>query len=46
VGDTVKYTVTVKRILHPLGTILLDLKIQKLDGTACIEGKATCVLKK
>ncbi len=46
VGDTVKYTVTVKRILHPLGTILLDLKIQKLNGTTCVEGKATCVFKK
>jgi 3-hydroxybutyryl-CoA dehydratase len=44
-GDTVKYTATVKRILYPLGTVLLDLKIQKLDGKVCAEGKTTCVFK-
>ncbi len=46
VGDTVKYSATVKRILTPLGTVLLDLAAQKHDGTICVEGSTSCVFKK
>lgn len=45
VGDSIRYSVTVKRILRPLGTVLLDLVIKKTDGTLCVEGKATCAFK-
>ncbi len=45
VGDSVRYVVTVKRILKPLGTVLLDLLITKNDGTLCVEGKTTCAFK-
>ena len=44
-GDRVKYTVTVKRILAPLGSVLLDLRIEKADGTLCVAGKTTCAFK-
>jgi acyl dehydratase len=44
-GDTVKYTATVRRILYPLRTVSLDLSIQKVDSTVCVEGKATCAFK-
>lgn len=44
-GDTVKYTATVKRVLSSLGTVLLDLDIQKPDGTICVNGTTACVFK-
>jgi 3-hydroxybutyryl-CoA dehydratase len=44
-GDTVTYTATVKRILVPLGSVLLELKIEKSDGTLCVAGKTTCAFK-
>ncbi len=44
-GDTVKYTATVKRVLSSLGTVLLDLDVQKPDGTRCVNGTTTCVFK-
>ncbi len=44
--ETVQYVATVKRILQPLGTVLLDLRIQRPDGTLCVDGKTTCVFKK
>lgn len=45
VGDRVKYTATVTRILKPLGAVLLALRIEKAGGAICVEGKATCVFK-
>lgn len=45
VKDKVKYTVTVKRVLAPLGTVLLDLSVKKSDGTVCVDGTTTCVFK-
>ena len=45
VGDKVKYTVTVERILTPLGGVLLKLNVQKADNTPCVQGKATCFFK-
>jgi len=45
-GDTVKYTATVKRVLQPLGSVSLELTIQKLDGTVCVAGRTTCAFKK
>ncbi len=45
VGDRVRYTVTVTRILEPLGAVLLSLRIEKANGAVCVEGKATCVFK-
>lgn len=45
VGDRVKYTATVTRILKPLGAVLLTLSIEKADGVVCVEGKTTCVFK-
>jgi 3-hydroxybutyryl-CoA dehydratase len=45
VGDDVLYTVTVTRIMAPLGTVALDLHALKSDRTACIDGKTTCVVK-
>jgi acyl dehydratase len=44
-GDSVRYTVTVKRILAPLGSVLLELRIEKTDGTLCVAGKTTCAFK-
>lgn len=44
-GDTVKCTVTVKRVVRPLGSISLDLTIQKPDGTFCVAGRTTCAFK-
>jgi 3-hydroxybutyryl-CoA dehydratase len=44
-GETVKYTATVKRVLLPLASVLLALNIQKLDGTVCVNGTTTCVFK-
>ena len=44
-GDAVRYTVTVKRVLPPLGSLLLDLDIQKSDGTVCVKGTTNCVFK-
>ena len=44
--DTVKYTVTVKRILYPLGSVVLDLKVEKMNGVTCVEGSTICVFKK
>lgn len=44
-GDMVKYTATVRRVLSPLGTVLLDLNVQKPDGTICVNGTTTCVFK-
>lgn len=44
-GDMVKYTATVKRILTPLGTVLLDLNVLKPDGTICVDGTTACVFK-
>lgn len=46
VGDLIKYSVAVTRILYQLGGVLLDLKIQKSDGTICVKGKAACFFKK
>ena len=43
VGDTVNYTVTVKRIVKPLGSVTLELKALKHTGEACVQGKAVCV---
>ena len=45
-GDLVKYAVKVERILRPLGGVVLSLKIQKTDGTVCVEGKTHCFFKK
>ena len=45
-GDTVRYTVKVTRVLMSLGTVALDLKIEKVDGTPCVAGKATCAFKR
>ncbi len=45
VGDTVEFLVTVRRVLKPLGTILLDLKVRKTDGELCIVGKTVCAFK-
>jgi acyl dehydratase len=44
-GDTVKYTATVKRVLSSLGTVLLDLGVHKPDGTICVNGTTACVFK-
>ena len=44
-GDTVRYTAIVKRILAPLGSVLLELRIEKADGTLCVAGKTTCAFK-
>lgn len=44
-GDTVTYTATVRRVLAPLRSVLLDLAIVKADGTLCVAGKTTCVFK-
>lgn len=44
-GDTVKYSATIKRVLPSLGTVLLDLDVQKPDGTICVNGTTTCVFK-
>lgn len=44
-GDTVTYTATVRRMLAPLRSVLLDLAIVKADGTLCVAGKTTCVFK-
>lgn len=43
IGDTVNYTVTVKRIIKPLGSVTLELKALKHTGEACVQGKAVCV---
>ena len=43
VDDTVNYTVTVKRIIKPLGSVTLELKALKHTGEACVLGKAVCV---
>jgi len=43
--DRVIYTATVRRVLRPLNAVQLDLKIEKSDGTLCVEGKTTCVFK-
>ncbi len=45
VGDKVRYTATVIRILKPLGTVLLSLRIEKSDLALCVDGKATCVFR-
>jgi len=45
VGDTVTFSATVRRVLKPLGTVLLDLVVKKQDGTVCVEGKTSCVFK-
>ena len=45
VGDNVRYTATVTRVLRPLGTVLLELHIEKPDGSRCVEGKTTCVFE-
>ncbi|MEZ4415760.1 MAG: MaoC/PaaZ C-terminal domain-containing protein [Gemmatimonadota bacterium] len=42
-GDTVTYTATVTRVIKPLGSVLLELRIVKDDGTVCVKGKANCV---
>jgi acyl dehydratase len=44
-GATVRYTATVRRILMPLRSVALDLKIETSDGTLCVAGKAACVFK-
>ena len=44
-GDVVSYSATVRRILQPLGSVLLDLEIKKSDGPVCVEGKTMCVFK-
>jgi acyl dehydratase len=44
-GATVRYTATVRRILLPLRSVALDLKIETADGTLCVAGKAACVFK-
>ena len=43
VGDAVIFTVTVRRVIKPLGTVLLDLVARKQDGTLCVEGKTSCM---
>ena len=45
VGDTATFTATVRRVLKPLGTVLLDLQVRKQDGTLCVEGKTSCAFK-
>lgn len=44
-GDDLTYTATVRRILMPLRSVVLDLAIVKADGTLCVAGKTTCVFK-
>jgi 3-hydroxybutyryl-CoA dehydratase len=44
-GEEIEYTVTVGRVLAPLGTVVLDMRAAKADGTVCIEGKTTCVVR-
>lgn len=44
-GDVVKYSVTVKRIIQPLGSVLLELEVKKSTGSVCVEGKTMCVFK-
>ena len=44
-GDRVTFSATVKRVLRPLGAVLLDLGITKSDGAICVEGKTTCVFR-
>jgi acyl dehydratase len=45
IGETVTYQATVRRIIKPLGVVLLDLHVRKPDGTLCVEGKTTCAFK-
>ena len=45
VGDTIQYTVTVKRIVKPLGSVTLELKAEKNLSEICVLGKAVCVFK-
>ncbi len=45
VGDKVKYIATVKRIIYPLGSVMLELVIQKSGELICVEGKTMCVFK-
>jgi acyl dehydratase len=44
IGDTVEYTVTVKRIIKPLGSVSLELKASKTNvNETCVLGKAVCI---
>ena len=43
IGDTVQYTVTVKRIIKPLGSVTLELKAIKNTDEKCVLGTAVCV---
>jgi acyl dehydratase len=45
-GEVVSYSVTVTRVIHSLGSVLLELKITKPNGSVCVEGKSTCVFRK
>jgi len=45
INDMIKYSVKVERVLKSLGSVLLDLQIQKSDGTICVKGKSTCFFK-
>lgn len=45
-GEVVSYSVTVTRVIHPLGSVLLELKITKPTGSVCVEGKSNCVFRK
>ena len=44
-GDKVKYTVSVDRLLIPLNAVVLKLDVHKSDGTMCVQGKSTCFFK-
>lgn len=44
-GDVVRYCATVKRIIQPLGSVLLELEIKKSTGSVCVEGKTMCVFR-
>lgn len=46
VGDTARFTATVRRKLPPLGAVQLDLRIEKAGGGLCVAGTAVCAFKK
>ena len=43
IGDTVQYTVTVKRIVKPLRSVTLELKAINNTDETYVSGKAVCV---
>jgi acyl dehydratase len=46
VGETVNFGVEVKRVLAPLRSVQLDMKVHNRAGARCVSGKATCVYPK